>query len=105
MPEFIGTVVRCLPYRARACTASRRAKLPFDDFDFGYELRVGDTEHALTGAQWADWDAGGRLLVATTDGRLQIRPGSPRDSTVVWETDLAPLEPDPQPPPSQASQW
>jgi hypothetical protein len=91
--------------RAHGYYAAFRSKLPSDDFDFGYELRVGDTEHALTGVQWADWDADGRLLVATTDGRLQIRSATPRDSTVVWETDLAPLEPDPQPPPRAASQW
>jgi len=91
--------------RAHGYYAAFRAKLPSDDFDFAYELRVGDTEHTLAGVQWADWDARGRLLVATTDGRLQIRTGTPRDPGPLWETDLAPLQPDPQPPPSDASQW
>jgi hypothetical protein len=91
--------------RAHGYYAAFRSKLPSDAFDFGYELRVDDSELALTGVQWADWDAGGRLLVATTEGRLQIRTGTPGDMTAVWETDLAPLEPDPQPPPRDAGQW
>src|SRR5262249_895155 len=82
--------------RAHGYYAAFRAKLPSDAFDFGYELRIGDAEHELRDAQWADWDASGRLLVATVDGRLQIRTGTPPGLTVVWETDLAPLEPDPQ---------
>jgi len=85
--------------------AAFRAMLPSDTLDFGYELRIDDTQHELPDVQWADWDARGRLLVATTDGRLQIRAGSPRALTVEWETELAPLAPDPQPPPRDASRW
>jgi hypothetical protein len=55
----------------------------------------------LSEVQWADWAHDGRLLVATTDGRLQVREGS----SVTWEHDLAPLRPDPRPSPPEASRW
>jgi len=90
---------------ARGYYAAFRSKLPSDDFEFGYDLRIGDTVVELPDVQWADWSADGRLLVATTDGRLQVRAGDPRALEVVWEADLKPLEPDPQPPPREASQW
>jgi hypothetical protein len=59
----------------------------------------------LPDVQWADWSADGRLLVATTDGRLQVRAGDPHALEVVWEADLTPFEPDPQPAPREAAQW
>jgi hypothetical protein len=85
--------------------AAFRSKLPSGDFDFRYQLRH---EHGVTDlgdVQWADWDSTGRLLSATTDGRLQIRVGPPRAMEVAWETDLNVFEPDPQPAPSEASRW
>jgi len=85
--------------------AAFRSKLPSGDFDFCYQLRH---EHGVTDlgdVQWADWDSTGRLLVATTDGRLQIRVGPPRALEVAWETDLNSFEPDPRPAPSEASRW
>ena len=33
-------------------------------------------DQVLDDVQWADWSADGRLLVATVDGRLQVRDGS-----------------------------
>ena len=46
----------------------------------------------------------GRLLVATADGRLQVRDG--RDGrTVRWETDVRGLAPDPRPAPPEAASW
>jgi len=54
----------------------------------------------LDGLQWADWDARGRLLAATRDGRLQIR--TPGDGATVFDADLAALAPDPAPPPGAA---
>jgi len=53
--------------------------------------------------QWAEWDARGRLLVATDDGRMQIRDGA--DGSVQWESDEAAFEPDPTPPPAEAWTW
>jgi hypothetical protein len=55
----------------------------------------------LEGVQWADWSPIGRLLAATTDGRLQLREAG----DVVWEHDLAPLAPDPSPDPELAQHW
>ena len=59
-----------------------------------YRLEHQSTVSVLDEVQWADWAADGRLLVATTDGRLQIRD----EETTVWEYDVAALHPDPQPP-------
>jgi hypothetical protein len=58
----------------------------------------------LPDVQWADWAPGGDLLVATTDGRLQVRAGGGA-AHVTWEADLSTDEPDPQPPPPQAREW
>ena len=63
-----------------------------------YEPR-GISDHV----QWAEWDARGRLLVATDDGRMQIRDGA--DGSVQWEADEGAFEPDPTPPPAEASTW
>jgi hypothetical protein len=71
-----------------------------------YDLRDGPGGPALIsldGVQWADWARDGRLLVATTDGRLQIRDGS--TAAVRWELSLAELTPTPRPPPPQARHW
>ncbi len=66
-------------------------------FEDGGDLRL------LEDVQWADWDRRGRLLVATTDGRLQVR--EPNGSDVVWELDLSADVPDPEPPPAEAREW
>lgn len=55
----------------------------------------------LPDVQWADWSLGGRLLVATASGRLEIRDGN----GTAWATDLSALTPDPQPAPPEASRW
>src|SRR4029077_20683872 len=54
----------------------------------GYAVRAGRHEHPLPDVQWADWDAYGRLLVATKVGRLEIRTGHDV-MTVGWAHDLA----------------
>lgn len=69
-----------------------------------YALVEGQRQRRLDGVQWADWDADGRLLVATAEGRLQIRDGDGA-SDVVWEQDLAGLDPDPTPSPDEATRW
>ncbi len=71
--------------------------------DLRYELRSANLTHHLEDVQWADWDAEGRLLVATVEGQLQIRDAAGR--TVLWEADEGALEPDPAPPPAEASTW
>jgi hypothetical protein len=64
----------------------------------------GARELPLHGVQWADWTRDGRLLVATTDGELQVRE-DPRDPAAVWRFDCASLLPDPAPPPALAHDW
>lgn len=71
--------------------------------DVRYELRSGNLTRHLENVQWADWDARGRLLVATDGGRMQIRDGT--DGSVRWEADEGALQPDPTPPPAEASTW
>lgn len=58
----------------------------------------------LPGVRWADWSADGRLLVATADGRLQVRDGD-AGHDVRWESDLSSQSPDPRPPPAEATRW
>jgi hypothetical protein len=69
-----------------------------------YEFHRRGGAETLHGVQWADWDMEGRLLVATEDGRLQIRQGSDETSTV-WEADEGSIEPDPAPAPVDAASW
>lgn len=55
----------------------------------------------LTGVVWADWDARGRLLVATRAGRLEIRNARnavSHESVLEWT-------PSPAPPPASARRW
>ena len=58
----------------------------------------------LPDVQWADWSPGGDLLVATTDGRLQVRTADD-PHRVSWEADLSADAPDPQPPPPESREW
>jgi hypothetical protein len=70
----------------------------------GYWLDTGDGPAPLAGVQWAEWAGDGMLLVATTSGELQIRDAF-RPGTVEWSIDLAPLVPNPAPPPEDARRW
>lgn len=84
--------------------AAFRAAMPGEAKAVRYALAEPGGERPLEDVQWADWDAAGRLLVATRDGRLQVR--DPAAGTPVrWETDLSRLAPDPQPPPDEARTW
>jgi hypothetical protein len=67
-----------------------------------YALERGGQVEPLPDVQWADWDARGRLLVATRQGALQVRG---EGGAVLEEHDLASLRPDPRPPPSWAGEW
>ena len=69
--------------------------------DVGYEIHRDGESSTLDGVQWAEWDAEGRLLAVTEDGRLQIRQGG----AVVWQADEGSNEPDPAPPLGGASAW
>jgi hypothetical protein len=73
--------------------------------DARYAIVEGGAERPLHGVQWADWDATGRLLVATTDGRVEVRgsPWTPADATST--VDLARDTPNPTLPPDIARRW
>jgi len=70
-----------------------------------YALARAQDVRPLTDVQWADWDATGRLLVATHDGRLQVRDVDETGSSVVHEVDLSDVTPDPRPAPPEARHW
>ena len=74
------------------------------DPEVRYALEREGALETLEGVQWADWDASGRLLVATSDGRLLVRGDTPA-SAASWEVDLSADEPDPQAPPDEARRW
>jgi hypothetical protein len=70
-----------------------------------YSLTERNEMELLEAVQWADWDGQGRLLVATTDGCLQVREGEVGQMTVTWEYDLSAEAPMPSPPPEWAHKW
>ena len=70
-----------------------------------YAIEDAGGTRPLPGVQWADWDYQGRLLVATTDGHLQIRDEPWDAAATSWSVDLAGDVPDPTEPPSIARRW
>jgi hypothetical protein len=64
-----------------------------------------NTHHRLGGVQWADWDPAGRLLVATTDGQLQVRDDPTGATRPAWTLDLGEDVPEPTAPPAEARRW
>ena len=70
-----------------------------------YAVDAGGGPRPLDGVQWADWDRMGRLLVATTNGRLEVRPDPQDDARVAWSIDLGDDQPAPAEPPSIARRW
>jgi hypothetical protein len=75
-----------------------RRELHGFDADIRYEIDRAGERQRLDHVQWADWDDRGRLLVATAEGRLQIRGA---DGTVEWEADEAAFAPHPVQTPSE----
>jgi hypothetical protein len=59
----------------------------------------------LAGAAWADWDAGGRMLVAGTDGTISIRERTRDGWASAWSQDLGGMAPTPAPAPEWARRW
>ena len=66
-----------------------------------YWIGRGDEIELLEGVQWADWDKGGRLLRATTDGQLLAGATDSAQEIV----DLSRLVPEAGPPPDWANRW
>ncbi len=76
-----------------------------DGLSVCYSLESHGDIEVLDDLQWADWDAEGRLLVATRCGKLQIRSLDEGSSETVFEQDLSLLEPTPTPSPPWAQHW
>jgi hypothetical protein len=68
-----------------------------------FELEKGRRTTELPEAAWADWDSVGRLLVATREGKLQIR--NVESGALVREVALAPPRPSPRAAPAWAQSW
>jgi hypothetical protein len=73
--------------------------------EVGYVMDEGSRVAALADAAWADWDARGRLLVASHDGSISIREREADRWTTTWERDLRGMEPDPAEAPAWARTW
>ena len=76
-----------------------------DGLCVSYSLESDQGFEVLDDLQWADWDAEGRLLVATRCGKLQIRTLGADRPKIVFEENLARLEPNSTPPPAWAHCW
>jgi len=85
--------------------AAFRSTLPGWPREIRYEMHEDGRVLHLEDAQWADWNADGRLLVATVDGRLQVRDYARDGFSVLSEVDLSALTPSPAPPPKEAYRW
>lgn len=70
-----------------------------------YAIETGEPRRPLDGVQWADWDRAGRLLVATTSGRLEVREPPFDETRIAWAIDLGKDRPEPSEPPSIARRW
>ena len=70
-----------------------------------YSLEADGQLTLLDDLQWADWDRDGRLLVATRTGKLQARHFDSGSEQVVFEENLALLDPRPIPAPDWAQHW
>lgn len=69
-----------------------------------YSLWTSDDVEVLD-VQWADWDPEGRLLVATSAGRLRMYADPFERSKPQSDHDLSNLTPTPAPPPQWAKEW
>jgi hypothetical protein len=89
----------------RGYFAAFRTSLPGSPKPLRYAIVEPGRVLPLEDVQWADWAADGRLLVATTGGKLQIRDAPTDGLSVRAEVDLGALTPSPSPPPAEAHRW
>ena len=68
-----------------------------------YCIVDGNRVEGLDDVQWADWDAGGALILATTAGLL--RRLEPPNGNVIEVADLSRMSPDPKPAPQWAAEF
>jgi hypothetical protein len=91
---------------AQGYFAAFRSDLPGWTREIRYEIVEAGRVLRLDDVQWADWDAEGRLLIATADGRLQVRDYTREGLSVRADVaDLRVLTPSPSPPPKEAHRW
>lgn len=76
--------------------------LGFDNRRPRYRWLRGKESILIEGADWCDWDASGRLLVAS-ESALCILDGATRSA--LWRHDLAALAPSPRAAPAWAQTW
>jgi hypothetical protein len=69
-----------------------------------YALEEGGQLRLLDDVGWADWDATGWLIAATTDGALELREPGPSGWTTGWRHEVAGA-PEPRPAPDWARRW
>jgi hypothetical protein len=81
------------------------ARRSVEGADIRYLIERDGGHAALAEAVWADWDAGGRLLIATTSGELRIAEVAWAGLETVWRRDLSRLRPDPVQAPEWARRW
>ena len=89
--------------RVRGAYAAFRSGSP-STAEIEYEIHAGGEARPLIAVQWAEWDARGRLLLATIYGDLRIVDVQ-HDFDVVAEVSLRDLPRNPSPPPSEAASW
>jgi hypothetical protein len=89
----------------RGYFAAFRTSLPGSPRTVRYAIVEAGRARPLEDVQWADWAADGRLLVATTGGKLQIRDVPADGASTGAEADLGALTPVPAPPPAEAHRW
>ena len=87
-----------------AHAGARRGGSWIEGVEVAYVLETDAGSEWLDDVGWADWDARGRLLVATRNGAIEVREaGSGWGPT--WSRDLGGLEPDPREAPAWARTW
>jgi hypothetical protein len=85
--------------------AFRQGPIGNEPVETQYALARGADESPLGDVHWAEWDAQGRLLVATKSGLLQVRDVDRDDGAGRDEIDLSAATPDPQHAPPDARGW
>lgn len=70
-----------------------------------YTIEDHGEQQRLEDVQWSDWDRLGRLLVATTTGRLEVRDEPWDAASVAWSVDVSEDRPEPFEPSSIARRW
>lgn len=89
--------------RVRGAYAAFRSGSP-STAEIEYEVHAGGEARPLIAVQWAEWDARGRLLLATPDGDLRIVDVQ-HGFDVVTEVSLRDLPRNPTPPPAETARW